>query len=849
VFRLTLQTIRARKGRFVLTAVAVVLGVAFMAGTLVLADTINRASDGISATKFAGTDAVVQSRGRVDNGQGGTTRGTIPSSVVDTVRRVDGVAGADSVVDGSAWLVRRDGKLIDDRSGQATPIGMAWPTTRALNPLHLVAGHAPTAAGDVVIDRASARTTRFAPGDSVRVLTPSGSAQYTVSGIATYGSADDAGGAGVVAFTPAAAARVLGDPGRVDSVRAVAAAGVSPSELVTRIRSALAGTPGYGGVEVITGQAALAAARHDAHQGIAFMSVFLLVFAVVALVVGGFVIFNSFSITVAQRTRETAMLRAIGSSRRQVLRSVVGEAVVIGLAASATGVAAGIGLARGLFALLESFGVELPSGSIVVQSTALAVPMVVGTLVTVAAAYLPARRASKIAPVAAMREVAIDGSGGSRGRAVAGLLLTGLGIAAVAAGVGGDGAAALVGFGALAVFAGVITLGPAVGSRFVRLVGAPIAAVRGTPAALARDNAARNPKRTAATASALAIGVALVVLISVFAASARASIDANINHALRSDWIITPLQSEDGLSPSVARSVDALPQTASVTTFRVASATHDGSTVQVSGIDPATVGQHLDLGVKHGAVTALGMRDIGVLQQTAKNEGLHVGDDVTMTFPQTGVQHFRVAMIYGLQDPLGDYTMSQQAFDANVAHVRDQAVFVLNTPGVSQQQARTAIGSVLAATPTARLHTPAEFEAEIAGRIDQLLNLIYVLLLLAVLIALFGVANTLALSVVERRRELGLLRAVGMQRRQLRASVRWEAVLVALLGTALGAALGVGFGIALVKAVSTQGIDHLAVPVVRLAVIMGAGAAAAVLAAALPARRAARLDVLKAIGA
>jgi putative ABC transport system permease protein len=484
-----------------------------------------------------------------------------------------------------------------------------------------------------------------------------------------------------------------------------------------------------------------------------------------------------------------------------------------------------------------------------VTSRSIVVSMVVGTVVAVFAAYLPARRAGKVAPLAAMREVAVDASGGSRRRAVIGSALTVLGSAMVVAGAGGDDSAGLVAFGALAVFAGVVVLGPVIGPRFVRLVGAPVAAFRGMPGVLARDNAARNPKRTAATSSALTIGVALVVLISVFAASARSSIDTNIDDALRSDWVITPLQAEDGLSPTVAQAVDRLPETASVTTFRTAPATLDGATVQVTGIDPATVEQHLDLGVKAGAAGALGAHEIGVLQQTAAKHHWHVGDTVALTFPETGVQRFTIAVIYGLRDPLGDYTMSDQAFDANVAHVSDQAVFVLDAPGVSQRAARMAIEGVLESTPSARLYTPAEFKAYVGGRIDALLNLIYVLLLLAILIALFGIANALALSVVERRRELGLLRAVGMHRRQVRASVRWEAVLIALLGTAVGIALGLGFGWALVTSLRSEGIDRLAVPGARLVGIALAGTVAAVLAAALPARRAARLDVLESITA
>jgi putative ABC transport system permease protein len=843
MFRLTLQTIRARKARFVLTAIAVVLGVAFIAGTLVLTDTVRKAYDGIAATTFASTDAVVQSRNSIDAGDLGTERGTVPDMLVDVVRHTAGVAHADGIVDGTARLVRRDGKLVDDGMEQAPPIGMAWASTDDLNPLRLVTGHAPQSADEVVIDRASADDGDFAPGDTVRVITPSGSAQYTVAGVATYGSEDDAGGAGIVAFTPATAARVLGEPGRVDSIRVVGTSGMSQAELVEQVRGVL---PADADVEVLTGQAAIEQARNEGQQGMAFMSTFLLVFAIVALVVGGFVIFNAFSITVAQRTKETAMLRAIGSSRRQVLRMIVAEAAVMGVVASLVGAVLGIGLAHGLAALLTSFGVELPGGSTVVSTSAIAVSIVVGVVVTVVAAYLPARRAARVSPMAAMREVEVDMSGTSGRRAVVGSVVTALGASLVVTGATGDGAAAPVGLGALLVFTGAVVLGPVIGARFVRVVGSPVSALRGMTGKLARDNARRNPKRTAATASALMIGVALVVLMSVFATSARSSIDANIDSHLKSDWVIAPLQ-QDGLSPAVAQAVDARPETASVTSFRTAVATVDGSTVQVTGIDPAHVEQHLDVDVKAGDVQSLGPNQLGVLESTADEHHWKVGDTVTVDFPETGAQRLTVAVVYGLRNPLGEYTLSQQAFAANVAHQNDQAVFVVNTPGVSEGAARAAIEAALAPTPTARLTTPDEFKADIAGQIDKLLNLIYVLLFLAVVISLFGIANTLALSVVERQRELGLLRAVGMQRSQLRAGVRWEAVLIALFGTAVGTALGVGFGWALVTTMADQGIDHVAVPGVRLVVIAVVAALAAVVAAALPARRAARLDVLGAI--
>lgn len=850
MFRLTLHNLAARKVRLLLTAIAVMLGVAFVAGTFVLTDTINKAYDGIAGTTFASTSVVVRSDRSVDTGRQGTTHGTISAALVDQVRGVDGVAAADAVVEGVARLVGRDGKLVDANVEQATPIGMAWLPSDALNPLRIVAGRAPSADDEVVIDRASARDGRYTPGDAVAVVTNGASARYRVAGVATYGTDADAGGAGVVAFTPATAARVLGEPGRVDSVRTVAAAGVSQTELAARVRTALA-AHGDTHVQVMTDTAAVDDARAESRKGVSFMSTFLLIFAIVALIVGAFVIFNAFSITVAQRTRETAMLRAIGSSRRQVLRMIVAEAFVTGVVASAVGTLLGIGLAQGLRALLTGFGLELPGGSTLVTGRTIVVAMALGTVVTVLAAYLPARRASKVAPIAALRDVAVDTSGRSRRRGRIGTATTVLGGLLLAAGIGGGGAAA-VAAGTLGVFAGVVVLGPVMASRFVRVVGTPMAKLRGMTGVLARDNASRNPKRTSATASALMIGVGLVVLMSVFATSARTSVAASVDQAVHSDWIVDTIQVQDGLSPSFAKAIDALPETASVTSIRYTPVVRAGKTVQVAAIDPANVERHLDIGVQSGSVDALGDHGsgawgLGVYDATAKKNGWHLGDQVTLHFAETGAQRFTVAAIYGIEVPMGDYVVSQQAYEANVARSSDSYVVIENAPGTSERAARHAIDAVLADTPSGTLHTVAEFKRTASAGVDKMLNLIYVLLFLAVVIALFGVANTLALSVVERRRELGLLRAVGMQRSQVRASVRWEAALIALLGTAVGTMLGLGFGWALVRALESQGIDHLAIPWARLVVVALIATVAAVAAAALPARRAARLDVLESI--
>ncbi len=843
MMRLALQTIRAKKARFVLTAVAVMLGVAFVAGTLVLTDTIAKAYDGIAATKYAGTDVVVRSDHRVvDADTNVTTRGSISASVLDRVRGVEGVASADGAIEGSARLVGRDGELLDPGQDQALPIALAWHSTGALNPLRLVSGHAPRAADEIVIDRASARAGTFAPGDTVRVLTGSGSAQYQVAGVATYGTADDAGGAAVVAFTPATAARVLGDPGRLDGVVAAATPGVTASELANRVRAELGDT----NLQVITGTTAIREARDEVHKQMGFMSIFLMTFAIVAVIVGAFVIFNALSITVAQRTRENAMLRALGSTRGQVLRMVMLESLVIGVVASAMGTILGVGLAAGLRLLLESFGVELPQGAVVVAPRTIVVSMLVGTVVTLVAAGVPARKAARVAPIAALRDVAVDSSGRSTRRAVIGVVTSVVGAGLFIAGLAGGGAAG-VAVGALALFAGVVVLGPVLAPRFVTAVGRPLAASRGMSGTIARDNAARNPKRTAATASALMIGVGLVVCMTVFAASARTSVAASVDQALRSDWIIDAIQNQEGLSPTVASGVDALPQTDSVASLRYTSVEFDGSPVQVAAVDPAVIERHVDFDLQRGTLAALGEHGVAVYQDELKSHGWKLGDEVVLGFPETGPQHFTIAAVYATSEPLGPFVVSQQAFDSNVAQPTDTFVMATDAPGTSTADARRAIDGVLATYPAATLHTPDEFKAGIAGEINKMLNLIYVLLFFAVVIALFGIANTLALSIVERKRELGLLRAVGMQRAQVRSAVRWEAALIGLFGTVVGTTLGIGFGWALVQSMADQGLDRLAIPALSLAVIATTATVAAVAAAVLPSRRAAGLGVLEAI--
>ncbi|HEX4818715.1 MAG TPA: FtsX-like permease family protein, partial [Acidimicrobiales bacterium] len=587
-------------------------------------------------------------------------------------------------------------------------------------------------------------------------------------------------------------------------------------------------------------------AKEATTTSLQFVNMALMIFAIVALVVGSFVIYNTFSITVAQRTKETAMLRAIGAKRRQVMRSIRFEALVTGVIASAAGVAVGIALAGGLRTLLSAFGLNVPSGSAVVEPRTIVVSMVTGTIVTLVAAWLPARRAAKVAPIEALRQSAVEATAHSKRRVVIGALTTAAGALFIVQGLSGAGAGT-VGLGALAVFFGVAMLGPVIARRFARIVGWPLPRIRGTAGTLARENAMRNPRRTAATSSALMIGVALVAFITVFAASAKASMETSVDRAMRTDFIVTTQFGMGGLSPEVAQRIAELPETADVTSLRFFDAKVGGSSTQASAVDPARVGASLEMDIRDGRITDLGSSGVAVQADVAKQKNIHVGDTVTMFFPETGDQKLTVAAIYGIKEPLGDYAISMQTFDANIATHVDNDVVVSAAPGVSKAQARSAIQSALKDYPTAKLMTEAEFKGSMANRIDQILNLVYVLLAMALVIALFGIANTLALSVFERTREFGLLRAVGMSRSQVRSTVRWESVLIALLGTSLGTLIGLGFASSLVHALESQGFNTFTIPTRQLLGIVVLAAVAAVGAAALPARRAARLDVLKAI--
>ena len=849
MWRITLKGVIAHKLRYALTALAVMLGVAFMAGTLVLTDTISRTFNGLYTDIYQSTDAVVRAQQTFNPGSSFTNqRQEIPANLANTVSKVPGVKAVSLGIEGYAQLVGRNGKPIGNPANGPPTLGEAWSDIPALNPLRVLpGGHPPLTATEVVIDKHSADIGHFAVGDKVVVLSQVAPATYVIVGIVTWGSAASPLGASITAFTPTTAARVLGQPGKVDQINVTAVPGVSQHQLVQRIQGAIHDQH----IQVVTGQAITREGQNAIQQALSFFNTFLLVFALIALFVGSFLIFNTFSIIIAQRVRELALLRAVGASRAQITGSVLGESLVIGIVASAAGLAAGVALAAGLKAGLKALGIDIPATGLVVTTRTVVVALAVGTVITVVSAVLPARRAARVPPVAAMQDFIAEPQTQSSTRVVTGLVVTGLGSVVLLIGLftSAGNRIAFVGGGAAAVFVGIAVLGPLVARPISRLLGAPLA-WRSTTGRLAQENAIRNPARTSSTAAALMVGVAIVSLMTIVASSTKSSVDAIIDSSMKADFVVSSgdvTGVTGGFSPTLQEQLSHLTQVATAAGIRSGIVQIDGATTMVKAADPTGVVNLFNVGVERGRLASMTPEGIAVSTQIATDRHLTLGSPVHVTFPTTGRKSFTVQAIYRTRELAGDYFLPLAAAQANFPQQLDVQVYVKLAPGISANAGRLAVESVLASYPTAKLLDQAQYKQQQAAQVDQLLNLVYGLLALAVVIALIGIANTLALSTYERTRELGLLRAVGMTRGQLRSTVRFESLIISLLGSIEGLVVGVLFGWAMVTALGSQGITHLVVPVPQLLVVTGLAGVAGIVAAVAPGRRAARLDVLRAI--
>ena len=850
MWRITAKGVTAHKARYALTGLAVMLGVAFICGTLVLSATITRTFDNLYTQIYQGTAVVVRSRQAFNPGVNFTNqRALIPATIQATVAKVPGVKATALDIEGYAQMVGPDGKTIGHPVNGPPTIGMAWVEDATLNPLRMASGRPPTAPGDVVIDKHTADGQHFKIGDRVTILSQQAPAQFTITGIVRWGTTDSPLGATIAAFAPATASRLLAQPGMVNDINVEAAPGVSQSVLAQRVQTAVNNSV----IEAVTGNEVTREGQNTMHQAFAAFRTILLMFAAIALFVAAFLIFNTFSIVVAQRMRELGLLRAVGADARQVRLAVLGESLVVGVVASAAGVVAGVGLAILLRAGMGLLGYIVPATGIVLTAGTIAIAMGVGTTVTLAASFGPARRAARIPPIAAMQESPSTERGPRAKKIRRGVAVAAAGAAAMTVGVASSVAhrTTVVGLGGVALVVGVTMLGPVVAGPATRFLGRPVAHL-GTPGMIGRQNASRNPARTASTASALTIGVALVALMTVLATSAKASVGAVVNRVVKADFIVsanTTPGSPYGLSPQVATTVARLPQVAATTAVRTGIVQLYGGTVPINAVDMTHAEQLFNVGVTAGRLADMTSSGIAVSTAAAHAHGLRLGSPVIVTFPTTGPTTFVVEAIFSQREMAGDFVLTEAAGEQTFPQQVISQDYVKLATGVSAAAGRQAISAALAAYPTAQVLDQTQYKAQNAAQIDQTLNLVYGLLALAVIIALIGIANTLALAVYERTHELGMLRAVGMTRGQLRASIGAEAFIMSLFGAVEGLLLGVGIGVALVSTERAQGIISTAVPVPQLLIIAVMAALAGILAAWAPSRRAARLDILRAVTA
>ena len=837
MLRATIKSLLARKLRLLLSAMAVVLGVSFVVGAFVLTDSLGRTFDDLFATvnKNIAVDVrgVEKANGTASDDFGGVGRDDVPVATLERLRAVDGVAEAQPSVFGTAVLVGSDRKPV---TGTGAPtIGGAWVPSDVLNQQRVVEGSAPSGPDQIAIDPALADKAEKKVGDSAVVLTRSGQQQFRIVGLVRYANGKDSLGGESYVYTDLPTAQKVFQVSGYSEIYLSARDGVSQQELRDRVASALPAR-----TEAITGTQLADEQASDVQEGIGFLNTFLLVFAAVALFVGAFIIFNTFSILVAQRTKELALMRALGASKRQVTRSVLIEAVAVGGIASVVGLAAGIGVAIGLQGLFRAFGAGLPSADLVIEPRTIIVAFAVGIIVTSAAALLPARRAAKVPPIAAMRDAATPDRSLFR-QIVGGMVLLVAGAVAMTMGLTGS-ALWVLGLGTVLAFLGVALLSPLLARPVTGTLGTLFA--RGLPGRLGKQNSQRNPRRTASTAAALMIGLALVSAVGVLGASFKESIRKTVDNALGADFVLDT--STTGMTADTVKALSEQPGVGTTTPFRQARVELNGDESYPIALPASAIGQTVAVTKETGSLTDLGPGTVIVASSTAEDKGLSVGSTVKTDYPDGTSESLRVVGTYEDNELVGNYVVSEDAgthFDQPLYEV----ALVKVAPGADAGQVRAALEKTIEPYPNVSLQDRSEFVGEVTGQIDQLVTFFSLLLALSVGIAILGIVNTLALSVLERTRELGLLRAVGMSRRQVKRMVRVEAVLVAVFGGLLGLAVGAVFGVALQRALRGEGVTELAFPVGQLTIYLVLAAVAGVLAAWLPARRAAKLNVLQAV--
>lgn len=843
MLKAALKGVFAHKLRLALTALSIMLGVGFVASAFIFTDTINRVFENLFTDAFSGID--VEVRVKDEDEFEGSRPMRISEELIPVIEATDGVEHAFGSLFGFAQLVGPDDELIS--SGGAPSFAAGWVDRPDATAFVIRSGKEP-GKGEVVVDVTTAGRHEIEIGDEITLLGEREPQSFSVVGTAGFGSADSIAGAVFTILAMPDAQMFFDAAGEFDRISVLTDPSSDPDDVATAIQEVLPER-----LEAVTAQSAAEAAVAQIKDQLGFFQTFLLVFAGVALFVGTFIIQNTFRIIVAQRTRELALFRAMGAYPAQIVGLVVIEALMVGIIASTAGVFAGMGLAVLLKALLETFGGSLPEGPLVIMTRTIVIALLVGTTVTLISALLPARRASKVPPVAAMRDVDPVEGGSFRTRLIVGSLAMLLGGSAVGWGLFGTvpdeiPEISVIGVGAGLTFIAIAVFGPFFAPPLARILGWPIAKVFRLTGNLSKENSIRNPHRTSATAAALMIGVALVTVVTILAESVSKTAETRLEDNFKADLVVTASGfSPFGFSSEIAPRLEELGEVDVVYRERTSRALLEGRGRAFTGVDVDLldrVGRMLTI---EGDLDELN-REGTIAFLESETEDKEVGDTVEVEFAFTGKKELEVVAVYGIAGSApGGRIISLETFDSNFIEAFDSTLLILLADGVSLEDGEAAIGEVLEGFPSVGLQDPTDLAEEAGDQLDGLLSFIQALLGLAIVIAVLGITNTLSLSIIERTREIGLLRAIGMSRRQIRRIVRWEAVIIASFGGVIGVVVGLGFARAVVSALADQGLTEFSIPSTQIMIWLASAGLAGMIAAILPAWRASRLDVLDAI--